>query len=308
MPLLSLHLLLTKCEQLPFPQVSSTRYPWLPKTRMDFSCTFVPFSFPFLAAPCNNCSVVTSCSPPISAVHSARISLSCSTSSHHRISSPSSGNGRGRDKRCSLLSPVHCFFCGSFRHRHPNCVFHQRDPTKEPQPAPPHALSCSVYLSGSEAVSCLANEPSRHHWKVTEILTTIARDSDQWIHFVLSWQMMRFHLQQLSSLRFFDGAMYSSPSRTLFLLAQIPQETPNAQYFWVEHKTCLCTGSRAAIFEAITSLRSLHRTRLCGLVGRWRWWISRDVQIFRQYLTVCRAVFTNGSKFLGKSHHLQPSQ
>ena len=195
MPLLSLHLLLTKCEQLPFPQVSSTRYLWLPKSRIS-ACTFEPFSFPFLAAPCNNCSVVTSCNPPISAVHSARISLSCSTSSHHRISSPSSSHRRGRDNRCSLLS--------SASHRKP--FFIQREPTKEPQPAPLHALSCSVHLSCYQAVSCLANEPSRHHWKV---LTTIARDSDQWIQFVLSWQMMRFHLQQLSSLRFSDGAMYS---------------------------------------------------------------------------------------------------
>ena len=64
------------------------------------------------------------------------------------------------------------------------------------------------------------------------------------------------------------------------------------------NKTCLCTRSRTAIFEAITSLRSVLRARLCGLVNRWRWWISSDVQIFRQYLTVCRAVFSNGSKFL----------
>ena len=39
-------------------------------------------------------------------------------------------------------------------------------------------------------------------------------------------------------------------------------------------------------------------TRLCGLVNRRRWWISRDVQIFRQYLTVCRAVLADSSKFL----------
>ena len=171
---LSLHVLLSECEQHSFSS-SFFHSVSLAAQIKDFSCTFEPFSFPFLflVAPCNNCSVVTSWSPPISAVHYARTSLSCSTSSHHRISSPSSGNGGGKDKCSSLLSPGTLFLLLFFVIDIQTAFLTEIDPTKESQPAPPRSLSCSVHLSGSQVVSCLANEPSRRHWEVKEILTVI---------------------------------------------------------------------------------------------------------------------------------------
>ena len=65
-------------------------------------------------------------------------------------------------------------------------------------------------------------------------------------------------------------------------------------------KAFLLDMSRTTTFESFMSFCSLFRTCQSELFcSRW-WWIF-DVQVLWKHLTVCRAVFTNGSKFLVQS-------
>ena len=204
----------------------------------------------------------------------------------------SSGNGGGKDKRSFLLSQVHCLFCCSSSSTS-KLRFSPEGPTKESQPANPRALFYSVHLSGSQVVSCLANEPSRRHWEVTEILTVIVLfRSEEAIR-----QMMWFPRQQVSFLRFSSEATYSSPSQPLFLSAPIPQETLNFQYFWVEqdlsvHQIPSCDCRSDHVAPLIPPDSFVWTRQLMAVVD-----LSR-CPVISATLDLCRDVITNGSKFL----------
>ena len=103
----------------------------------DFSSAFEPFSFPFFFLQLLATIVLLSLLGALQTRQSIPQELHChapqvrtTESRRHRLATEEAEtNAVHFSHRCTMSFVV-------LRHRHPNCVFHQRDPTKEPQPTP----------------------------------------------------------------------------------------------------------------------------------------------------------------------------